>query len=157
MSTSGWIGVDLDGTLAEYNGWQGIDHIGKPIPKMVNRVKKWLSEGVQVKIFTARLHAHGTQLIGDHSSTINEINNLRYQYNESVKNKQPDSTLLERVSSLEKSMRVDIITPIQDWCEEHIGVRLEVTDRKDFGMTELWDDRAVQIIPNTGERADGKE
>jgi hypothetical protein len=31
MSTGGWIGVDLDGTLAHYDGWKGIDHIGEPI------------------------------------------------------------------------------------------------------------------------------
>ena len=28
---------------------------------------------------------------------------------------------------------------------------------KDYGMVELWDDRAVQVKPNTGERVDGKE
>ena len=59
MSVSGWIGVDLDGTLAEYHGWKGVDHIGSPIPLMVDRVKKWLSDGVSVKIFTARVY--GTQ------------------------------------------------------------------------------------------------
>ena len=37
----GWIGVDLDGTLAEYHGWQGIEHIGEPIPKMMARVRRW--------------------------------------------------------------------------------------------------------------------
>lgn len=26
----GWIGVDLDGTLAEYHGWKGAEHIGQP-------------------------------------------------------------------------------------------------------------------------------
>ena len=25
------IAIDLDGTLAEYDGWKGIDNIGKPI------------------------------------------------------------------------------------------------------------------------------
>lgn len=55
MSASGWIGVDLDGTLAEYGGWKGPDHIGAPIPAMVERVKKWLAEGVEVRIVTARV------------------------------------------------------------------------------------------------------
>lgn len=50
----GWIGVDLDGTLAEYLGWIGPHHIGKPVPKMVKRIKQWLAEGITVKIFTAR-------------------------------------------------------------------------------------------------------
>jgi hypothetical protein len=35
-----WVGVDLDGTLAEYHGFKGPEHIGKPIPKMVARVKR---------------------------------------------------------------------------------------------------------------------
>ena len=54
MSEQGWIGVDLDGTLATYHGWQGIHHIGRPIPLMAKRVKEWLSDGVEVRIFTAR-------------------------------------------------------------------------------------------------------
>ena len=40
-----WIGVDLDGTLAHYKGWKGRDHIGEPIPAMMQRVKQWLEEG----------------------------------------------------------------------------------------------------------------
>jgi hypothetical protein len=42
------------------------------------------------------------------------------------------------------------ITVIQDWCEKHIGVRLPVTHSK-AGFNEMWDDRAVQVLPNTGE------
>jgi len=51
----GWIGVDLDGTLAKYDTWKGITHIGAPIPRMVRRVKRWLAAGVNVRIFTARI------------------------------------------------------------------------------------------------------
>lgn len=50
----GWIGVDLDGTLAEYTAWKGIAHIGKPIPLMVKRVLAWRNSGYTVKIMTAR-------------------------------------------------------------------------------------------------------
>ena len=49
-----WIAVDLDGTLSEYHGWVDCDSIGAPIPAMVARVKRWLSEGREVRIFTAR-------------------------------------------------------------------------------------------------------
>lgn len=52
---NGWIGVDLDGTLAHYDTWSGIEHIGEPVPAMVERVKKWLAEGREVRIFTARV------------------------------------------------------------------------------------------------------
>lgn len=55
MKSNGWIGVDLDGTLAHYDEWRGIDKIGDPVQSMLNRVKKWISEGRTVKIFTARV------------------------------------------------------------------------------------------------------
>lgn len=50
----GWIGVDFDGTLAKYDSWQGTE-LGEPIPLMVNRVKKWLAFGNEVRIMTARV------------------------------------------------------------------------------------------------------
>lgn len=49
------MGVDLDGTLAVYEGWQGIEHIGPPIPLMLKYVQELLYEGVEVRIFTARV------------------------------------------------------------------------------------------------------
>lgn len=48
------------------------------------------------------------------------------------------------------------IPPVQAWCMKHLGVILPVTNVKDLGMTELWDDRAIQVIPNTGVRVDGE-
>jgi hypothetical protein len=39
---------------------------------------------------------------------------------------------------------------VQAWCLEHLGVELPVTGQKDFYMRELWDDRAIQVITNTG-------
>lgn len=51
-----WIGVDLDGTLARDDSGAHFDesHIGEPIPKMVERVKKWIDDGIEVRILTAR-------------------------------------------------------------------------------------------------------
>ncbi len=60
MSARGWIAVDLDGTLAHYTGWKGATHVGAPIPVMVERVKGWLAEGRDVRIFTARVSSDGT-------------------------------------------------------------------------------------------------
>lgn len=51
---NGWIGIDLDGTLAEYHGFKGAEHIGRPIKPMLKYVKRLLSEGETVKLFTAR-------------------------------------------------------------------------------------------------------
>ena len=115
MSQNGWIGVDLDGTLAEYNGWQSELHIGKPIPLMIARVKKWLAQGKEIKIFTARV---ATKDVGNR---------------EAVKQ------------------------AIENWCILHIGKKLEITCKKDYQMIELWDDRAVQVIPNTGKKIEGPE
>lgn len=108
----GWIGVDLDGTLAMYDGYKGLDVIGEPIPRMVERVKAWLAEGRCVRIMTARV-----------------------------------------AQSVYRQRNADVfqtILAIQAWCEQHIGQRLEVTCIKDYQMVELWDDRAVQVVPNTG-------
>lgn len=63
-SKAGWIGVDLDGTLAHYEGWKGATHIGAPIPAMVERVKRWIEEGqYDVKIFTARVGPHDGEMV----------------------------------------------------------------------------------------------
>lgn len=52
-----WYGVDFDGSLSKSPGWSPGDpeHLtGEPIPLMVTRVKQWLAEGKEVRIFTAR-------------------------------------------------------------------------------------------------------
>lgn len=113
---SGWIGVDLDGTLAMYHGWKGELEIGAPVPLMLHRVKHWIAAGKDVRIFTARVAEAALNLDG----TRHDVSDTR--------------------------------KAIEDWCEKYIGVRLPVTNEKDFGMIELWDDRAVGVVPNTGER-----
>lgn len=61
---SAWIGVDFDGTLAHYEGWDD-GKLGMPIPAMLARVKRWLEEGHTVKIFTARVGTTGKRnLVG---------------------------------------------------------------------------------------------
>lgn len=50
-----WIGFDLDGTLAEYHGWRGIMHIGKPIQRIVDLAKRLHSDGKEIRIVTARV------------------------------------------------------------------------------------------------------
>lgn len=54
VSDSGWVGVDLDGTLAEYDSGQW-PNIGEPVPAMVAIVKQLLEEGREVRIVTARV------------------------------------------------------------------------------------------------------
>ena len=102
-----WIAVDLDGTLAHYDEWRGVDHIGPPIPAMVDRVKQWLAEGTTVKVFTARVSGNAV-----------EANAARLV--------------------------------IQRWLVKQGIGGLEITCRKDYHMIALWDDRCVQVVPNTG-------
>ena len=45
--------VDLDGTLASYDGWKGSDHIGEPLSGAVEFTHK-LSEFADVVIYTTR-------------------------------------------------------------------------------------------------------
>ena len=97
-----WIGVGLDGTLAEYHGWVASGHIGEPIPEMLYRIKTWIREGKTVKIFTARCSV-------------------------------PEQ-----------------VAPVKNWLEKHGIGGLEITNVKDPGMMELWDDRCVQVERNTG-------
>ena len=111
-----WIGVDLDGTLAYHDNWKGHEHIGDPIPAMVQRVKIWLDSGQTVKIFTARFCEHGQIIYQNNGQAV-----------------------------------IDVVTPIENWCLQHLGQKLAVTNVKDYNLLELWDDRAVQVIANTGE------
>ena len=50
-----WFAFDLDGTLAKYDGWKGIEHIGEPIAStvLIARLLHWM--GKKVKILTARV------------------------------------------------------------------------------------------------------
>ena len=50
-----WYGIDLDGTLAFYDKWEGNEHIGEPVPEMVKKVKALLDQGKNAKIMTARV------------------------------------------------------------------------------------------------------
>ena len=48
VDSRAWIGVDLDGTLAHYNGWKGDDEIGEPVTLMKKRVLSWVEHGQRV-------------------------------------------------------------------------------------------------------------
>jgi hypothetical protein len=96
------IAVDLDGTLAEYNGWEGNNIIGAPIPAMFFRVQRWIEEGEEVVIFTARADS-------------------------------------------EESM-----IPIRRWLIYHGLGDLRITNIKEKGFQEIYDDRAFRVERNTG-------
>ena len=49
------IAVDLDGTLAMYDQWRGIDSIGEPVAVIREAVRQAVKEGAEVHIFTSRV------------------------------------------------------------------------------------------------------
>jgi len=121
----GWVGVDLDGTLAQYDGWRHAAHIGAPVPLMQQRVIDWLKEGREVRIFTARI----------------------YPINECVR---PEDILTFQPVTDRDRDAVLALRAIQAWCLEHFRAVLPVTNLKDYGMTMLYDDRCVTVEQNTG-------
>lgn len=42
---------------------------------------------------------------------------------------------------------------VRKWLEDNGLPQLEITNQKDYEMIDLWDDRAVEVIPNTGRPA----
>jgi len=49
--------VDLDGVLAQYDGWKGVEYIGEPIQGAVEFIKDLVGTGCQVLIHTTRCTA----------------------------------------------------------------------------------------------------
>ncbi len=47
------VALDLDGVLAHYLHWQGVEHIGEPLPGAVEFTKR-LAEFADILIFTTR-------------------------------------------------------------------------------------------------------
>jgi hypothetical protein len=55
------------------------------------------------------------------------------------------------VPQIERDRQIEII---HRWCRMHLGTELAVVASKDYGMIALWDDRAVQVVRNTGQTVD---
>lgn len=51
------IAVDVDGTLAQYDGWKGAEVIGDPIASVVDQVKKEKENGTRIIIHTTRTNS----------------------------------------------------------------------------------------------------
>ena len=123
----GWIGVDLDGTLAEFPEVYETYKIGKPIPAMVERVKKWIADGREVRIFTARVA--NLEVAPDY------WRNSMADWHKKAKN--DNQTLRHYIWSW-----LINCADLPSLCRTNI---------KDPMCIEIWDDRAVQVKFNTGE------
>jgi hypothetical protein len=105
LEAAGWIGVELDGTLAHYEKNQQRLSIGEPVAKMHMRVKQWLMVGIDVRLFTARA---------------------------------ADPQMLPVITA---------------WLKQHHLEKMKLTFKKDFAMSQFWDDRGIHVVSNTGEIA----
>lgn len=101
--------LDLDATLSYYDGYKGVGVLGKPIPAMMDKVRRWLKEGHKITIFTARA-----------------------------------SNMIEVVA-------------IKKWLKNNGLPDFPVTNIKSSHASVFYDDRAVQIVKNTGQTVEEYE
>ena len=122
----GWYGFDLDGTLAVYDKWKGIDHIGEPVKPMVDLIRKMHDDSKVVKILTARIAPHKLEdgTVGESYITV------------------PDGE-----GGVTRTYAHQFIN---DWCHFNLGFIPEIVYQKDHLMLELYDDRVKQVVPNEG-------
>ena len=125
MNHQPWVAVDLDGTLAHFDTWKGIDHIGDPVPEMHRFVKEMLNKGMDVRIFTARIFP---------LTFVSDTEN---------------PTIIDLESAPSDNSR-QAAAYIQAYCLKHFGRKLPITSQKDPGMSVMYDDVARQVVTNTG-------
>ena len=135
----GWYGFDLDGTLARYDGWKGIDHIGDPVGPMVDLIRKMHDEGKVVKILTARVAPRSNV----------EIRPNPYPTDQAVYEAVGRDNE-ERYSDIYRAPKWTAREFVSDWCLRNLGFLPEITHEKDHLMLELYDDRVKQVVPNEG-------
>lgn len=73
----GWIGFDLDGTIAHYEDFEGAGIIGKPIQNTIAIMRRYLESGIECRILTARIspvtHMRGEIDLIDYSGHIEAV------------------------------------------------------------------------------------
>ena len=132
----GWYGFDLDGTLAKYDGWKGIDHIGEPVTPMVELIRRMHDEGKVVKIMTARVAPKEKSEVKPNPYYGHIPDYIRAEASE-----------CKRLYGYEQWPAKMFIV---DWCFRNLGFAPEIVYQKDHLMLELYDDRVKQVVPNEG-------
>lgn len=135
----GWYGFDLDGTLAKYDKWEGINHIGEPVKHMVDLIKIMHAEGRVVKILTARVAPReDIEIRPNPYPTDQAVYDAIGRDNE------------ERYRDIYQAPKWTAREFVSDWCLKNLGFLPEITHEKDHLMLELYDDRVKQVVPNEG-------
>lgn len=156
VAGTGWYGFDLDGTLAVYDKWEGIDHIGEPVKPMVDLIKKMHDEGKTVKILTARVSPRpNPEAKPSPFAAVNWVTaeSLPDYVEKILGNRPAEETFLARATLAHEVYHKDVWAArdfITDWCYKNLGFLPEITHEKDHLMLELYDDRVKQVVPNKG-------
>lgn len=137
-----WYGFDLDGTLAKYDKWEGIDHIGEPIAPMVKLIKRMHDEGKTVKIMTARVSPR------PEPESVSRDQCPMPEYARGVMQTPDEQSSVECMYTVLKTWGAREF--IVDWCLRELGFLPAIVYQKDHLMLELYDDRVKQVIPNMG-------
>ena len=158
VAGKGWYGFDLDGTLAVYDGWRGMSHIGDPIPQILHVMKELHRVGEIVKIVTARVAPrecvwNNTMFGGTKLSLSRKFPFFKFTDDIRVC-EQFEWVLTNKNHSLttepEDYRRKFAHEYIEEWSEKHLGFIPEIVSAKDHLMLYLFDDRVVQVEENTG-------
>lgn len=136
--TDNWIAVDLDRTLAKYDEWHGASHVGEPIVKMIEFVKGALKNGIEVRIFTARVSQSFAKCPMKGS-----WNDTWYR------------TLYDNNHISEETFQS--VIAIRQFCRSNFGQPLTITCVKDTKCVAIYDDIAHHVTPNEGNIDHGHE
>lgn len=117
---SGWIGVDLDGVIALWGDGHNTNVF---------------DIGPPVPAMIARVKA-----------MLAEGKDVRIFTARVAPDASGDPEALKQSEAFVSGQRAII----EAWCFEHLGRTLPITCVKDFRMETCYDDRAVQMVPNTG-------
>ena len=152
VTGKGWYGFDLDGTLAVYDKWEGIDHIGEPVKPMVDLIKRMHAEGKVVKILTARVSPRPESEVkpNPYPAIGGGYCVPAYADEYHAKALAEDGVVCESALVFYKKAEWNARDFISDWCLKNLGFLPEITHEKDHLMLELYDDRVKQVVPNTG-------
>jgi hypothetical protein len=121
MPSNDWIGVDLDGTLAVHDKDGDAFHV------------LYIGEPIWPMVERVK------QWIAE-GKTVRVVT-ARANPKEYMKG----------AEAFDMDRYNQVIGAVKAWTLKYVGYELEVTCAKDRFMTELWDDRAVQVEKNVGE------
>jgi hypothetical protein len=139
--------IDLDGTLAVEDPWMSPFIIGKPIPDMIKKVKRWIANGDCCIIFTARITPSvkygipedNSEVIKaierwclEHLGTVLPVTNIKGHF---------DTLYDDRASRVIKNSGLTEYELIVDMAEKYLQ-----RHREYFGRNSYWFEKFVNML-----------